>query len=307
MTLLVTRNVVAMSELRHDAVSDRLVIVAEARGARPHTLTAARDDDRGAEHCPFCPGHEDWTPPETTRTGDGRPGSAGWRVRVFPNLYPITDAHEVVVLSPDHDRTLAALTDDEAVEVFLVLRDRVHALREAGSAFATAILNQGRAAGASIAHPHAQVFALDFVPPEVLQRRARQLEAPDLLETDVQAARQHDLLLDDGEGARAWCPYASIAPLVVRVAASRSFPPDFARAADDDVAAVARAARDAVARLDRVVPHAPYNLVVQTAPRWHVEIVPRLGVLAGFEQTTGVHVTTLSPARSAAMLREAAP
>ena len=36
-----------------------------------------------------------------------RPGEPGWRVRVFPNLYPITDAHEVVVLSPDHDRTFA--------------------------------------------------------------------------------------------------------------------------------------------------------------------------------------------------------
>jgi UDPglucose--hexose-1-phosphate uridylyltransferase len=293
-----------MSELRHDAVSDRLVVVAEARGARPHTLSAAPDDDRGPEHCPFCPGHEDQTPPEITRTGNGAPGSPGWRVRVFPNLYPITDAHEVVALSPDHHRALAALSGDEAVEVFLVLRDRVRVLRGKGYAFATAILNQGRAAGASIAHPHAQVFALDFVPPEVLQRRARQREAPDLLDTDVETAREHDLVVAQGDAVRTWCPFASVAPLVVRIATSRPFPPDFARAADDDVAAVARAARDAVARLDRVVPHAPYNLVVQTEPRWHVEIVPRLGVLAGFEQTTGVYVTTLSPERGAAMLRE---
>ena len=60
-----------------------------------------------------------------------------------------------------------------------------------------------------------------------------------------------------------------------------------------------------VARLDRVVAHVPYNLVVQPAPRWHVEIVPRLGVLAGFEQTTGVFVSTLSPERGVAMLRDA--
>jgi UDPglucose--hexose-1-phosphate uridylyltransferase len=91
---------------------------------------------------------------------------------------------------------------------------------------------------------------------------------------------------------------------MVRIATSRPFPPDFARATDVDVAAVARCARDAVARLDRVVPRAPYNLVVQAAPRWHIEIIPRLGVLAGFEQTTGVFVTTLSPERGCAMLRD---
>ena len=224
---------------------------------------------------------------------------------MFPNLYPITDAHEVVVLSPDHNRALAALSDDEATEVFLVLRDRVRALRDAGHAFATAILNQGRAAGASIAHPHAQVFALDFVPPEVLARRARQQDAPDLLDTDVALAREHGLVLDDDHDALTWCPHASTSPLVMRCCAGTTYPPDFARASDADVAAVARAARAAVARLDRIVPHAPYNLVVQPAPRWHVEIVPRLGVLAGFEQTTGVFVTTVSPERGIAILRDA--
>ena len=57
------------------------------------------------------------TPPEILRTGHGVAGEPGWRVRVFPNLYPITEAHEVVVLSPDHDRTFADLSDDAAAEV----------------------------------------------------------------------------------------------------------------------------------------------------------------------------------------------
>jgi UDPglucose--hexose-1-phosphate uridylyltransferase len=295
-----------MTELRHDLVSDRLVVVAEARGTRPHTLASGPpDEDDGPEQCPFCPGHESMTPPEIARTGDGARGEPGWQVRVFPNLYPITDAHEVVVLSPDHHRVLAALSDEEATELFVVLRDRVHALIGEGYPFATAILNQGRAAGASIAHPHAQVFALDFVPPEALSRRARQLEAPDLLDADAELARAHDLVVTDDAAARTWCPHASTAPLVVRIVPSRPFPPDFARAADDDVASVARAAREAVARLDRLVPHAAYNLVVQPAPRWHVEITPRLGVLAGFEQTTGVFVNTLTPEHAATMLRDA--
>jgi UDPglucose--hexose-1-phosphate uridylyltransferase len=295
-----------MTELRHDLVSDRLVVVAEARGSRPHTLSAAPDEDRGPESCPFCPGHESMTPPEIARTGDGPPGSPGWRVRVFPNLYPITDAHEVVVLSPDHTRALAGLTDDEAMELFGVLRDRVRALREDGYPFATAILNQGRAAGASIAHPHAQVFALDFVPPQAVARFTRSAETPqDLLAVDLAQAADRDLVLIRADGIATWCPYASTAPLTMRCATTGpdGDRPDFAQAADADVAAIARAARDAVACLERVVPHVPYNLVVQPAPRWHLEITPRLGVLAGFEETTGVFVNTLPPDHAVAMLR----
>ena len=109
------RNVVVMSDVRHDPVTGRVVIMAADRATRPHTLAQAdRDEDRGPEECPFCPGHESMTPPEILRTGDGVAGEPGWRVRVFPNLYPITEAHEVVVLSPDHDRTFGDLSDDAA-------------------------------------------------------------------------------------------------------------------------------------------------------------------------------------------------
>src|SRR5439155_26509082 len=103
-----------MTELRHDAVSDRLVIIAPGRGARPHTLFALEpESERGAAACPFCPGNEGMTPPEIARSPSGEPGGAGadraggagWRIRVFPNLYPIADAHDVIVLSPDHDRS----------------------------------------------------------------------------------------------------------------------------------------------------------------------------------------------------------
>jgi UDPglucose--hexose-1-phosphate uridylyltransferase len=297
-------NVTRMNELRHDLVSGRLVIVAEARATRPHTLAhGSRDEDLGAARCPFCPGHEDMTPPEIARTGDGTPGGPGWRVRTFPNLFPITPSHEVVVLSPDHQRAFGHLSDGEAAEVFTVLRDRVRTHLDDGHPFATAIVNQGRAAGASIAHPHAQVFALDFVPPEVAAAVDRQLATTDdLLDDDIARARDHDLVIADGEVA-IWCPYASTAPLLVRVchgaAGTR-----FDDATDTEVAAVAVMTRDALVALGRAVDDPPYNLVVHSAPRWYVEITPRLGVAAGFEQATGVSVNTLPPQRAAELLRE---
>ena len=292
-----------MNDVRHDPVTGRVVIMAAGRATRPHTLAQAQpDEDRGPESCPFCPGHESQTPPEILRTGEGAAGEPGWRVRVFPNLYPITDAHEVVVLSPDHYRTFADLSDDAAAEVFMVLRDRVRVHLDAGLPFCTAIINHGRAAGASIAHPHAQVFGLGFVPPDVAAAIDRQLAAPDdLLEDDIADARDRDLVLADGEVAT-WCPFASTSPLLARVCHADPGA-TFDSATDAEIAAIARATRDALAALGRAVEHAPYNVVVHTAPRWYIEITPRLSVVAGVEQASGVFVNTIPPEHAVGFLR----
>src|SRR5579859_8177410 len=131
-----------MSELREDVLSGRLVLVAPGRGARPHTVAPTTAAAAPAD-CPFCPGHEDQTPPEVFRTGPGARDTPGWHVRVFPNLFPIVGpdgapgaggAHEVAVLSPDHDRAFAALTDAEAVDVMTVLRGRARHHAAAGRA-----------------------------------------------------------------------------------------------------------------------------------------------------------------------------
>ena len=292
-----------MNDVRHDPVTGRVVIMAAGRATRPHTLAQAQpDEDRGPEHCPFCSGHESETPPEVLRTGEGDAGAPGWRVRVFPNLYPITDTHEVVVLSSDHYRTFADLSDDAATEVVTVLRDRVRVHLDAGLPFCTAIINQGRTAGASIAHPHAQVFGLGFVPPDVAAAIDRQLAAPDdLLEDDIVDARDRDLVLADGEVAT-WCPFASTSPLLVRLSHADAGA-TFDAATDAEIAAIAIATRDALGALGRAADHAPYNVVVHTAPRWYIEITPRLSVIAGFEQATGVFVNMIPPEHAVGFLR----
>ena len=76
----------------------------------------------------------------------------------------------------------------------------------------------------------------------------------------------------------------------------------FDNATDDEVAATAIATRDALAAIGRAVEHVPYNLVVHTTPRWYVEITPRLSLLAGFEQATGVFVNTIPPERAVTFL-----
>ena len=146
------------------------------------------------------------------------PETPGWRIRVVPNLYPIvgapgagdaTGAHEVVILCPDHDRDLAALDDDQVVELFIVLRDRMRVHLDGGRAFAVAFVNHGRGAGASIEHPHAQIVAPDAPAPAVVAMTER-------FGTDLVAAELGGGPPDRPRGRRR--PRAGVVPAGVVVA-----------------------------------------------------------------------------------------
>jgi UDPglucose--hexose-1-phosphate uridylyltransferase len=311
-------------ELRRDPLTGRTVVVATRRGTRPKVFTGAPATPPSSppDDCPFCPGHESMTPPEVDRTGEGAPETAGWRVRVVPNLYPIvggedaapgaTGAHEVVVLSPRHDCTFARLAPDQAIEVMTVLRDRTRALLAAGHAYVQVFVNQGRAAGASIEHPHAQIVALDFVPPAVEDALARVIGAGhDLVVAAAGSARESGRIVVDGD-AVAWCAYAPAAPYEVAIAHTGAGA-RFAAASDDQLAAVSPVLQSVLARIAGVAGDPPYNVVFHAAPgladmadaRWWIEVSPRLSLQAGFEMGTGVLVATMPPETAAATLRDA--
>jgi UDPglucose--hexose-1-phosphate uridylyltransferase len=303
-----------MAELRDDPLTGRVALLAPQRAARPITAPAPLSD--AAPNCPFCPGREDQTPPEVARVGTGAPDTPGWRVRVVPNLYPILDTvpgdhgisglHEVLVLSPDHHHAFEQLTDDQACELITVLRDRSR--WHQSYAHVQPLLNQGRAAGASIAHPHAQLVALDVVPPAVTAAVERFTGSGiDLLVTDARAARAHELVVVDTDQVQAWCPFASTVPFEVRLGALDAGP-DFAGATDEQVRGVALALRRVLAAAMTVLDHPAYNVVFHTAPagtshHWWLEIVPRTTVAAGFELATGLFVNVTDPHHAATALR----
>ncbi|MDQ6853691.1 MAG: DUF4921 family protein [Actinomycetota bacterium] len=311
-----------MPELRRDDLSGRWVLLAPGRAERPHTFPPpGRGESAPAGECPFCPGNERLTPPEVYRTGEGGPDTPGWRVRVVPNLYPIvggtdagpgaTGAHEVVVLSPSHTDSFAQLEPDDAVEVLTVLRDRSGHHLAAGHTFVQVVINHGRAAGASIAHPHAQLVALDLVPPAVARAVERfETTGRDLVVGDMDAAGT-DLRLLDGP-APAWAPGAGSTPYELRVA-PRAAATRFDEADDGDINAVAGSARGALAMLAASIGDVPYNLVVHTAAtgaadgsfHWYIEVQTRTAVVAGFEQGTGIFVNTVPPERAVPQLRAA--
>ncbi|MFM8303306.1 MAG: hypothetical protein ACKOA9_03245 [Actinomycetota bacterium] len=310
-----------MAERRDDPVTGRVVLCAPGRAARPHTVAPAPAGPPAVAGCPFCPGNEQETPPECARTGSGDPDAPGWRVRVVPNLYPVvggpatgpgaSGAHEVVILDPDHSRDLARMDDARVEELFTVLRDRARVHAGAGAAHVQVLLNHGRAAGASIAHPHAQVIAIEFVPPLVREGLTRFAAArTDVVAADFDASGPQGGRVVDGPGW-AWVPWAAASPYETRVAA-----PDagarFEATPDGALAAVARLTRDVAAGMARLLGEIAYNVTVHNGPargddryHWYVTVTPRLSTIAGFELGTGVLVNSVLPADAAEQLRQA--
>jgi UDPglucose--hexose-1-phosphate uridylyltransferase len=310
-----------MSELRNDLVTGRPILLAPGRSARPYTVPPTTADPGAIADCPFCPGHEYETPPEVARRGPGAPDTPGWRIRVVPNKFPIVGgehpgpggagAHEVIIFHPDHEIDVGRLADHEVVELFRVLRERAAVHAAADLAHVQLIVNQGRAAGASIAHPHAQLLAADFVPPGVIETVHRfEAARTDVVIADAEASDAQGGRVTVDDGAIVWCPWAAASPYEMRIT-TMDAGPNFEMAGDGALDATALATRRAVGALESLLGDVPYNVVVHNGPargdhpfHWFVTVVPRISTIAGFELGTGVFVNTLAPTDACEQLRD---
>ncbi|MGA7923511.1 MAG: galactose-1-phosphate uridylyltransferase, partial [Thermoplasmata archaeon] len=140
-----------MSELRRDALTERWVIIAEGRSARPDEYSG-RPPSRASTECPFCEGNESRTPPEVAadRSPDTAPNGPGWTVRTIPNRFPTlaptpglpdplpSDAlflsepgsgvHEVIIESPHHEPAFPFLPVDQVKGIVRMFRKRMSAV-----------------------------------------------------------------------------------------------------------------------------------------------------------------------------------
>jgi UDPglucose--hexose-1-phosphate uridylyltransferase len=322
-----------MSQLRLDPLTGRWVVISLDRGERPQALAhrALPVEADPARPCPFCPGHEESTPPALETYGP----EGNWLVRVVPNLYPafsgnehmvvdhlgpvFTQApasgiHEVLVLSPEHASTWADLSDSQAGLVMAAIRDRVaeHA-SVPGLRYSQAIVNSGREAGASIEHPHGQLLAMSFVPREISDEQAgfARFEGSCLLCTTIEAEEASPGMrtIAADEHAVVLCPFWSATAYEMLII-PRDHDAHLHRAAPAALAAVGRALRTALAALRQQLGDTAYNVVFHAAPfrseaefHWHVHIIPKVTTQAGFELGTGVPINICPPEEAAADLR----
>ncbi len=248
-------------------------------------------------------------------TAAGDPLRASSRGRE-PDLFrasPATGFHEVIVNTPRHLTSLGQLDADELAAAVAAWRERMRAHSER-AAYVQLIVNEGREAGASLEHSHAQLYALGFVPAQVARERERfasynqHTMGGDLLaEIASEEVRRRERLVAIDDDALLICPWASRSPFELRII-PRQPAPSFERDGEVGLGMLQTALRALRARFDRIP---QFNAWTITAPRsaepfhWHLDIAPRIGIRAGFEMSTGVELNVFPPERAAAELREA--
>ena len=326
-------------ELRKDPVTGRWVIISTDRQKRPNDFIFERARTIGKDGCPFCPGHEGLTPPEVMAYRNGSaPNSPGWELRVVPNKFPVLQvegqfdrsgegmfdrmngigAHEVIIDTPHHDRSFALMSEPEIERVLWAYRERMLDLkRDSRLRYILVFKNQGAAAGATLEHTHSQLIALPIV--------------PDIVRDEIEGARRHfagkercvycDIIGQElGAGVRVVVENAdvvAIAPYAPRFAFETWLLPRrhgarFEEAPRHEYESLARALKSVLQRMDRALETPPYNLVLHTSPfsedttdvyHWHMEVMPKLTRVAGFEYGTGFFINPASPEEAARVLR----
>jgi UDPglucose--hexose-1-phosphate uridylyltransferase len=224
-------------------------------------------------------------------------------VRVVPNLYPAFERQEVVVSVPQHARSLAELDEGELALVAQAWTARGRAARDERFAYVHAALNEGREAGASRPHSHTQLVWLREVPELVAGERTQSGSCG-----VCELLRRNDLAVTERDGLAAIAHPAGRLPYEVLIAPRRHEPDGLS---SPELPAALMLLADAIRRLHALEGPAPLNAWLHTAPlaggdgHWHLELVPRLSILAGVELGAGIYVNTLPPETAARLLREA--
>ena len=329
-----------MPELRKDPITSRWVIISTERGRRPHFLEM-EPPHKSDGFCPFCPGNEDKTPPEVLayRPNSGPPNSPGWSLRVVPNKFPALQiegdldrkgegmydkmrgigAHEVIIENPDHLATISQLPEQKVEEILWAFRDRILDLKkDRRFRYILIFKNHGAAAGATLEHPHSQLIATPIVPKRVREEvdgakeyfsyKERCIYCDIITQEREQGAR----LISENEDFVVIAPFAPRFPFETWILpkAHDSFYEDGQKRVYVNLA---RSLRDTLLRIEKSLSHPPYNFIIHNTPfhenqrdsyHWHLEIMPKLTRVAGFEWGTGFYINPTPPEDSAKFMRE---
>jgi UDPglucose--hexose-1-phosphate uridylyltransferase len=330
-----------MPELRKDPITGRWVIISSERGKRPTDFQDSRNKKHGG-FCPFDAGNERTTPNEILAyrdEGAAVPNAPGWRLRVVPNKFPALQiegdlnkqgegifdkmngigAHEVIIESPDHNATLASLPLPAVAEVLRAYRNRMEDLkRDTRFQYVLIFKNEGLAAGATLEHTHSQLIALPIVPIRVQEeidgsKRHYNLKERcifcDIIRQEIQSGARVVL---ETPLFIALAPYAPRFPFETWIMPKKHVS-CYAFSTDEDFKDLAGLLQTILRMLDRALSNPPYNFVVHTSPcknerneyyHWHIEIMPKLTNVAGFEWGSGFYINPTPPEEAAKFLRE---
>jgi UDPglucose--hexose-1-phosphate uridylyltransferase len=281
------------------------------------------------------------TPPEVLAYAPAgrRSNTPGWWVRVTPNKYPALaiegslnrqgdgmydlmngiGAHEVIIETPDH-RDLADCPEKQIEDVLWAYRDRILDLKkDSRLEYVMLFKNHGTAAGATLSHAHSQLIATPIVPKWVREEVNGARSYYDYKERCVfcdliaQETAAGTRVVAENGAFIAVCPFASRFPFEMWI-----LPKHHAIRYEDlqnyEAVNLAALMKTVLSKLKRVLANPAYNFILHNAPlkethlphfHWHIEIMPRLTRVAGFEWGTGFYINPTPPEEAARFLREA--
>ena len=340
-----------MSELRQNLATKEWVIVSPERlkgkpfpGEQNALLDSVPEYD---EKCPFCPRNEErFDNVEIEHIPHPDPGNAfasPWLVCCIENKFKIFQeyascpteptefdrdgiycrfmgcgSHELVIESPQHNKSLATMSQEEVERVIEMYLRRFNALKKNPNNLLCIIFkNHGPRSGASQMHPHSQILGMRVVPNFL---RFLIDEAQRYFDGNGVCVFCKMLKFELGRGVRTVCendhfvsyvPYAGTVPFETSIFPKRH-DALFGDMSDEEAAAFADCLRDTMGRLYRVLSNPDFNLVLRNPPypmsgvpfyHWHMQIIPHTKTDGGFERGSRIGVNVLPPEQAAGQLR----
>ncbi len=330
-----------MPELRKDPIIGRWVIISSERGKRPTDFQEDKPRKKGG-FCPFDPGNEHTTPPEILayRENGTAPNTQGWNLRVVANKFPALQiegdlnkqgeglfdkmngigAHEVIIETPLHDATLSTMPTKDVENVLWAYRDRILDLKkDLRFQYILIFKNEGEAAGASLEHSHSQLIALPIVPKRVKEEMDGSRQYYEYKERCVfcdiirQELNSGVRVVSENKDFVALEPFTPRFPFETWIM-PKQHGSKFEETKTQQFQTLAEILQSTIRRLDKILNMPPYNYILHTAPfrdpesdyyHWHIEIMPKLTKVAGFEWGSGFYINPTAPEEAAKFLREA--
>ena len=328
-----------MAELRRDPIVGRWVIIDTDHPSGPEDFEKEPLAFRGGD-CPFCYGNEATTPPEIEVIRDPATESnkPGWLVRVVANKFPAlqiegalerrglglydmsngTGAHEIIVQTPYHHKELSDLEDYEVENVIKMYCRRMADLyKDTRFKYILLFKNYGPASGASLEHPHTQLIALPMIPKNVQEELDGAFKYFDYRERCIfcdinrQELQEKERIVFESKYFLAFCPYVSRFPFEVWLV-PKKHQDAFCQMTHEQILELAKMLKETLQRIKDVLLHPAYNFIIHTSPintehregyHWHIELMPKLTRVAGFEWGTGFYIVPTPPELAAKYLR----
>ncbi|MDO8885877.1 galactose-1-phosphate uridylyltransferase [Candidatus Oleimmundimicrobium sp.] len=231
---------------------------------------------------------------------------------------PALGVHEVIVSSPDHVKSLALLTEQEVELVIEAYCSRLLDIKKDSRIKQVLIIvNHGEEAGTSIEHPHSQLFGMPIIPPVVAEeiscadryfRKTGQCVFCNILAEELKMAER---IITESEYFLSFSPYASRQPFETWIVPKKHLA-NFELISLAEKKDFASILKSTLGKIYKGLDDPPYNFYLHTSPfqmdakkfyHWHIEILPKLSIQAGFEMGSGIMINVVSPEEAAKFLR----